>query len=157
MTLPKMKKLYYSIREVSSITDVSQPTLRFWENEFDMLQPGKNSAGNRIYKETDIKMVLLIKHLLYTEKLSINEGNKYLQTLHENNQLNETLNKYSIELSEINKKETSKGKVELSVRNYHEDEKTSIFQQTNRLIELLKIIKEEIDKLNQELEKIQHE
>jgi DNA-binding transcriptional MerR regulator len=45
-----MKKLYYSIGEVSDITDVEAHVLRYWETVFNELNPKKNKAGNRVYK-----------------------------------------------------------------------------------------------------------
>ncbi len=95
MALPKIKKLYYSIREVSKMTDVPQPTLRYWENEFPLLQPGKNSAGNRIYKLSDIKIIFFIKHLLYTQKLTINGANEIIQQLHDKNELTSQLDRFT--------------------------------------------------------------
>jgi DNA-binding transcriptional MerR regulator len=97
MTLPKIKKLYYSISEVSKMTDVKQPTLRYWENEFSILQPGKNSAGNRVYKEYDIKLIHFIKTLLYSRKLTINGAIDYINQLMNSNELNSQLQLYSIE------------------------------------------------------------
>jgi DNA-binding transcriptional MerR regulator len=70
-----IKKLYYSIREVSKIADVEQYVLRFWETEFEQLKPQKNRAGNRIYTNKDIEFVLLIKSLLRDKKYTI-EGAK---------------------------------------------------------------------------------
>ena len=49
-----MKKLYYSISEISKILDEEQYILRYWEKEFDFLKPRKNRAGNRIYSEKDL-------------------------------------------------------------------------------------------------------
>lgn len=70
-----LKKLYYSISEVSKLTDLEQYILRYWETEFDQLKPAKNRAGNRIYTSKDIKTILQIKHLLRKEKYTI-EGAK---------------------------------------------------------------------------------
>ncbi|MBF88332.1 MAG: transcriptional regulator [Candidatus Marinimicrobia bacterium] len=67
----KVEKLYYSISEVSDITDLKQYVLRYWETEFTQLRPKKNKAGNRVYKQSDIDIVLAIKKLLYTEKYTI--------------------------------------------------------------------------------------
>jgi DNA-binding transcriptional MerR regulator len=74
-----MKKLYYSISEVSRITDLEQYVLRYWETEFDQLQPAKNSSGNRIYTNKDIKLILLIKKLLKEEKYTIEGAKKILK------------------------------------------------------------------------------
>jgi DNA-binding transcriptional MerR regulator len=75
-----MKKLYYSISEVSRITDLEQYVLRYWETEFDQLQPAKNSSGNRIYTNKDIKLILLIKKLLKEEKYTIEGAKKILKS-----------------------------------------------------------------------------
>ena len=42
----KVEKLYYSIGEVSDMLDVPVSTVRFWENEFDILKPMKNKKGD---------------------------------------------------------------------------------------------------------------
>jgi DNA-binding transcriptional MerR regulator len=70
-----IKKLYYSISEVAKITDLEQYVLRYWESEFDELKPAKNRAGNRIYTNRDIKLILYIKKLLRDERYTI-EGAK---------------------------------------------------------------------------------
>jgi DNA-binding transcriptional MerR regulator len=74
-----MKKLYYSISEVSRITDLEQYVLRYWETEFEQLKPAKNSSGNRIYTNKDIKLILLIKKLLKEEKYTIEGAKKILR------------------------------------------------------------------------------
>jgi DNA-binding transcriptional MerR regulator len=66
-----IKKLYYSISEVSKITDVEQYVLRYWETEFEQLKPQKNRAGNRIYTNKDISLIMHIKNLLREKKYTI--------------------------------------------------------------------------------------
>ncbi|MCE2432895.1 MAG: MerR family transcriptional regulator [Candidatus Latescibacteria bacterium] len=65
-----IKKLYYSIREVSELTGVESHVLRFWEKEFSQLNPRRRS-GNRVYTERNIKVILAIKDLLYAQKYTI--------------------------------------------------------------------------------------
>lgn len=65
-----MKKLYYSIGEVSDITEVEAHVLRYWESVFDDLSPQKNKAGNRTYKEEDIETILRLKELIQEKKYS---------------------------------------------------------------------------------------
>jgi len=72
-----IKKLYYSISEVSRITGLEQYVLRYWETEFPELKPAKNRAGNRIYTNKDIKLIMHIKKLLRDEKYTI-EGAKQI-------------------------------------------------------------------------------
>lgn len=66
-----IKKLYYSIREVSELTGVESHVLRFWEKEFSQLNPRRGRSGNRTYTERNIKVVLAIKDLLYSQKYTI--------------------------------------------------------------------------------------
>jgi DNA-binding transcriptional MerR regulator len=75
-----IKKLYYSISEVSKITDLEQYVLRYWESEFDQLRPAKNRAGNRIYTNRDIKLILYIKKLLRDERYTIEGAKQVLKT-----------------------------------------------------------------------------
>ena len=66
MSLKKNKdlKLYFSISEVAQMFDVNESTLRFWEKEFDIINPRKTSKGTRFYKQEDIDAVRLIYHLV---------------------------------------------------------------------------------------------
>ena len=64
-------KLYYSIKEVSKMTELKPYVLRYWESEFPSLKPVKNKAGNRTYKKHDIQVILDIKKLLYDKKFTI--------------------------------------------------------------------------------------
>ena len=73
-----IKKLYYSISEVSKITDMEQYVLRYWETEFEQLNPQKNRAGNRIYTNKDIQVILHIKSLLRDKKYTIEGAKKIL-------------------------------------------------------------------------------
>jgi DNA-binding transcriptional MerR regulator len=75
-----IKKLYYSISEVSKITDLEQYVLRYWESEFDELKPAKNRAGNRIYTNRDIKLILYIKQLLRDERYTIEGAKQVLKS-----------------------------------------------------------------------------
>ncbi len=74
-----IKKLYYSISEVSKITEVEQYVLRYWETEFEGLKPQKNRAGNRIYTNKDIQLILYIKDLLREKKYTIEGAKKILE------------------------------------------------------------------------------
>ncbi|MGH2568502.1 MAG: MerR family transcriptional regulator [Bacteroidota bacterium] len=74
-----IRKLYYSISEVSKITELEQYVLRYWESEFPQLKPAKNRAGNRIYTNKDIKLILHIKQLLRDEKYTIEGAKKVLE------------------------------------------------------------------------------
>lgn len=74
-----MKKLYYSIGEVSDITSVDQHVLRYWETVFNDLSPKKNKAGNRVYKEEDIDLIIKIKELVQDKKYSTEGARQVLE------------------------------------------------------------------------------
>lgn len=76
-----IKKLYYSISEVSKITGLEQYILRYWETEFEDLRPSKNRAGNRIYTNKDIQKILKIKKLLRDEKYTIEGAKKVIREI----------------------------------------------------------------------------
>jgi DNA-binding transcriptional MerR regulator len=71
----KIEKLYYSIGEVSRMLNVPVSTVRFWENEFEVLKPMKNKKGNRMFTATDLKNLMIIHKLLKDERMTI-EGVK---------------------------------------------------------------------------------
>ncbi len=66
-----IKKLYYSIGEVSKIVGLKAYVLRYWETEFKQLTPPKNRAGNRTYRQKDIDLIIQIKDLLHSKKFTI--------------------------------------------------------------------------------------
>ena len=76
---PTIKKLYYSISEVSEITELKAYVLRYWDTEFSQLNPPKNRAGNRTYRQKDIEVILKIKDLLYQKKYTIDGARNFLK------------------------------------------------------------------------------
>ena len=62
---------FYSIGEVCALTDLKPHVLRYWESQFRFLNPAKNRSGNRVYKAREVELIMLVKHLLYTEKFTI--------------------------------------------------------------------------------------
>ena len=66
-----IKKLYYSIGEVSKLVGLKPYVLRYWETEFKQLTPPKNRAGNRTYRQKDIDLILKLKDLLHGKKFTI--------------------------------------------------------------------------------------
>ncbi len=79
MGAPRLKKVYYSIGEVSELSGVKQHVLRFWEKEFSQLKPQKGKSGNRLYRERDIRIILLINHLLHEQRYTIEGAKKKLK------------------------------------------------------------------------------
>ena len=72
-------KIYYSISEVAGILGVEAYVLRFWEKEFSQLHPKKNRAGNRIYQQKDIDLLMKIKLLLYDKGFTIEGARNFLK------------------------------------------------------------------------------
>ncbi len=97
------EKLYYSIGEVANAFNVNTSLIRFWEKEFDVLQPKKNAKGNRKFTPKDIKNLELIYHLVKERGFTL-EGAKI--HLKENKQ--KTLDRFEI----IRKLETIKAELQ---------------------------------------------
>ena len=60
----ELKKIYFSIGEVAEMFQVNTSLIRFWETEFDILQPKKKATGARRYTADDIANLKLIYHLV---------------------------------------------------------------------------------------------
>ena len=69
---------FYSIGEVCSLTDLKPHVLRYWESQFRFLNPAKNRSGNRVYKGREVELIMLVKHLLYTEKFTIDGARHFV-------------------------------------------------------------------------------
>ena len=89
MDEPIAKKVYYSIGEVCDLTGLKPHVLRYWETQFDVLNPTKNRAGNRVYRSKEIEIILLVKHLLYEKKYTIEGANNRLVEMRRAGELEE--------------------------------------------------------------------
>jgi DNA-binding transcriptional MerR regulator len=69
---------YFSIGEVCALTELRPHVLRYWETQFRALSPAKNRSGNRVYARREVELVLLVKHLLYTEKYTVDGARQKL-------------------------------------------------------------------------------
>jgi len=85
------EKRYYGIGEVARAFDVNTSLIRFWEKEFDVLQPKKNAKGNRKFTPRDIKNLELIYHLVKERGFTL-EGAK----LHLKENRQKTMDTYEI-------------------------------------------------------------
>lgn len=72
-------KLYFKIGEVSALLKLKPHVLRYWETEFDVLNPGKAPSRHRLYKRKDVELLLQIKQLLYAEGYTIEGARKKLK------------------------------------------------------------------------------
>lgn len=62
---------YYTMREASRLAQIPPHTLRYWENKFGELRPSRRDGGHRRYSRADLELVLEIKTLLQTRKMTI--------------------------------------------------------------------------------------
>mgnify|MGYP003331845777 CR=1 FL=1 len=75
---PEPVQEFFSIGEVCEMTDLKPHVLRYWESQFRFLSPAKNRSGNRVYARREIELILLVKHLLYEEKYTIDGARQKL-------------------------------------------------------------------------------
>lgn len=73
------QKQYYSIGEVAAMFRENQSLIRYWETEFDILQPRKNRKGDRHFRPVDIKNLVMIYDLLRRRKFTIEGAKDYLK------------------------------------------------------------------------------
>jgi len=71
VTMTGSQQEFFSIGDVCTLTDLKPHVLRYWESQFRFLNPAKNRSGNRVYKAREIELIMLVKHLLYAEKYTI--------------------------------------------------------------------------------------
>lgn len=88
---PKIEKIVFTIGEVAKLMHTSTSTIRYWENQFDELNPQKNKKGNRLFSKEDVELVKFIHHLVKERGLTI-KGAK--QKLKDNRE--ETIHNYEI-------------------------------------------------------------
>ena len=87
---PIIRKEYYSIGEVCDLVGLKPHVLRYWESQFAPLRPSKNRAGNRVYQRKEIRLVILVKRLLYDEKYTIEGARQRLDELRRGGDFDET-------------------------------------------------------------------
>lgn len=78
---PIVPRVYYSIGDVCELTGLKPHVLRYWETQFEVMNPNKNRAGNRVYRPKDIDLIFLVKRLLYEEKYTIEGARQRLLDL----------------------------------------------------------------------------
>jgi DNA-binding transcriptional MerR regulator len=74
------EKLYYSMGEVTKAFDVKPSLIRFYEKEFDILQPKKNARGNRKFTKEDIKNLKTIFHLVKELGYTLEGAREYMKS-----------------------------------------------------------------------------
>jgi DNA-binding transcriptional MerR regulator len=75
----QLTKLYYSIGEVAALFNVNASLIRFWEKEFNTIQPKKSKKGNRLFTVKDIENFNKIYHLVKTNGYTLDGAKKVLK------------------------------------------------------------------------------
>ncbi|WMJ74285.1 MerR family transcriptional regulator [Cytophagaceae bacterium ABcell3] len=74
-----IEKRYYTIGEVADMFKVATSLIRFWESEFEIIRPRKNSKGNRQYTSEDIKNIKLVYHLVKEKGYTLQGANEIIK------------------------------------------------------------------------------
>ena len=74
----KERGAFRTIGELSKELNIKPHILRYWEEQFAMLQPLKRAGARRHYRPEDIDMVKTISRLLNEEGYTIKGARKYL-------------------------------------------------------------------------------
>jgi len=74
------KRLFYSIQEVADHFAVNVSLLRFWEKEFENINPKKTAGGTRQYTREDIQQVEIVYHLVKEKGLTLEGARQTLKS-----------------------------------------------------------------------------
>lgn len=72
-------KRYYKIGEIAKAFNVNASLIRFWDKEFDVIQPKKNAKGNRMFTQEDVKNLQMIYHLVKERGFTLDGARKKLK------------------------------------------------------------------------------
>jgi DNA-binding transcriptional MerR regulator len=78
--IKQLTKLYYTIGEVADMFSVNTSLIRFWEKEFNLIQPKKSKKGNRMFTPKDIENFNKIYHLVKTNGYTLEGAKKALKS-----------------------------------------------------------------------------
>ncbi len=104
----EIEKIYYSIGEVAEQFNVAPSLIRFWESEFELIQPKKNRKGNRQFTKEDIENVRTIYHLVKQKGFTLQGAKEMLkndtQSIKDNMEIYDSLKKIRQFLVEVRDK-----------------------------------------------------
>jgi DNA-binding transcriptional MerR regulator len=102
-------RMFFRIGEVADIVGVKAYVLRYWESEFSLLSPNKSNSQQRMYSRSDVESALLIKHLLYDLRFSIEGAKKRISQMRRQGELSEARKvKVAIEAQQFDNMELAK-------------------------------------------------
>ncbi len=73
------QKRYYTIGEVAKAFKVNASLIRFWEKEFEIINPKKNTKGDRRFTPEDIKILQVIYHLVKERGFTLEGAKTHLK------------------------------------------------------------------------------
>src|SRR6187401_101514 len=104
----EIEKIYYSIGEVAEQFNVAPSLIRFWESEFELIQPKKNRKGNRQFTKEDIENVRTIYHLVKQKGFTLQGAKEMLkndtQSVKDKMEMIDSLRRVRSFLSELREK-----------------------------------------------------
>lgn len=110
-------RMFFRIGEVAAIVGVKPYVLRYWETEFSVLSPSKSNSQQRMYTRADVENALLIKHLLYDLRFSIEGAKKRITEMRRQGGLAEARRpKVSVTLDKIELIEKAKDQLRALIR-----------------------------------------
>ena len=103
MKINLKEKLFYNIGEVAEAFNVNPSLIRYWEKEFEILNPKKSSKGTRKYSSVDLKNIKLIYDLVKIKGFKIEGAKKKLESSKDVVQVVKKLEKIKQKLISIEK------------------------------------------------------
>lgn len=101
----EITKRYYSMGEVTDLFEVNASLIRYYDKEFDILNPKKNKKGNRLFTQADIDNLKIIFHLIREKGYTLQGAKDYLKSnkkeAQENQRVIESLEKLKSFLLEV--------------------------------------------------------
>ena len=89
-----LTKNYYKIGEVAEILGIPASTLRFWEKEFTIIKPKRNSKNTRFYNPEDVETIKMVYYLVKEKGLKLDAAQQQIRVNRHNvSQRSEVINR----------------------------------------------------------------
>ena len=67
--------------EVCDLMNLRPYVIEFWEEQFDQVESLKSENGQKLYEREHVETIAWIKKLLFSDKLTINQAKKALESI----------------------------------------------------------------------------
>ena len=114
------KKSLFKAEEVCSIIGIKPYILRFWESEFIEIRPLVSASGKKLYERKDLRLIGLVKKLLFEEKLTIEKVKATVQNLSKTHNIQEL--ETDSKLTNIKENETASKQLDLTDLSTNKDD-----------------------------------